>query len=82
MSAPGLRLVTDGASLRFNLGAGDDKLIVDDDVGAIITAHGGSGDDFTAGGKGNDRFEPIDARACGTFSRWKDQAPSRRLLTF
>jgi Ca2+-binding RTX toxin-like protein len=41
----------------FNLGAGDDKLIVDADVDANITAHGGSGDDLMVGGKGNDNFD-------------------------
>ena len=41
----------------FDLGAGDDKLIVDPDVDANITAHGGSGDDTMIGGKGDDRFD-------------------------
>lgn len=41
----------------FNLGAGDDRLIVDANVSANITAHGGSGDDTMIGGKGNDRFD-------------------------
>jgi Ca2+-binding RTX toxin-like protein len=40
----------------FNLGSGDDKLIVDANVDANITAHGGSGDDVMIGGKGNDHF--------------------------
>lgn len=41
----------------FDLGAGDDKLIVDPDVDANITARGGSGDDELIGGKGNDRLD-------------------------
>lgn len=41
----------------FDLGSGDDKLFVDADVDANITARGGSGDDTMIGGKGNDRFD-------------------------
>lgn len=44
-------------STVFNLGDGDDKLIVDPDVDANITARGGSGDDEMIGGKGNDNFD-------------------------
>jgi len=40
----------------FDLGAGDDELIVEADVDANITAKGGSGDDRLIGGKGNDKF--------------------------
>lgn len=43
-------------STTFNLGSGDDKLIVDADVDANITANGGSGDDVMIGGKGHDNF--------------------------
>jgi Ca2+-binding RTX toxin-like protein len=38
----------------FELGAGDDRLVVDSNVDASITANGGSGDDTLIGGKGND----------------------------
>jgi Ca2+-binding RTX toxin-like protein len=41
----------------FQLGDGNDTLIVDADVEANITAHGGNGDDTMIGGKGNDRFD-------------------------
>jgi Ca2+-binding RTX toxin-like protein len=37
----------------FQLGAGNDTLIVDPNVDASITAHGGSGDDTLKGGNGN-----------------------------
>ncbi len=40
----------------FNLGAGDDTLIVDSNVTANIHANGGSGDDVMIGGAGNDVF--------------------------
>jgi Ca2+-binding RTX toxin-like protein len=41
----------------FQLGSGDDKLVVDSNVDANITAHGGSGDDTLIGGKGNDYLD-------------------------
>jgi Ca2+-binding RTX toxin-like protein len=41
----------------FQLGSGDDKIIVDSNVDADITAHGGSGDDTMIGGKGDDHFD-------------------------
>lgn len=44
-------------STVFDLGAGNDKLIVDPDVDANITARGGSGDDELIGGKGDDRLD-------------------------
>jgi hypothetical protein len=44
-------------STVFDLGDGDDKLIVDPDVDANITARGGRGDDEMIGGKGNDNFD-------------------------
>lgn len=40
----------------FQLGAGNDTLIVDNNVKADITAHGGSGNDVMIGGGGNDRL--------------------------
>lgn len=43
-------------STVFDLGGGDDKLLVDPDVDANITARGGEGDDTMIGGKGNDHF--------------------------
>ena len=44
-------------STVFDLGGGDDKLIVDPNVDANITARGGSGDDVMIGGSGDDRFD-------------------------
>jgi len=41
----------------FQLGSGDDKIVVDSNVTANITAHGGSGDDTMIGGSGNDNFD-------------------------
>lgn len=44
-------------STVFDLGGGDDKLIVDPNVDANITARGGNGDDLMIGGGGDDRFD-------------------------
>jgi len=44
-------------STVFDLGDGNDKLIVDPDVDANITARGGNGDDELIGGMGNDRLD-------------------------
>jgi Ca2+-binding RTX toxin-like protein len=44
-------------STVFDLGSGDDRLTVDSNVDANITAKGGSGDDTMIGGKGNDNFD-------------------------
>jgi Ca2+-binding RTX toxin-like protein len=44
-------------STVFDLGDGNDKLIVDADVDANITARGGNGDDELIGGKGNDHLD-------------------------
>ena len=41
---------------NFNLGAGNDTLVVDSNVTADITANGGSGHDLMIGGSGNDNF--------------------------
>ncbi len=41
---------------RFELGAGDDVLLVDENVKVGITADGGKGDDILIGGSGNDRL--------------------------
>jgi Ca2+-binding RTX toxin-like protein len=41
----------------FKLGAGNDTLVVDSNVNANITAHGGSGNDVMIGGNGNDHFD-------------------------
>jgi Ca2+-binding RTX toxin-like protein len=41
----------------FELGAGDDKLTVDANVDADITAHGGAGDDTLIGGGGKDYLD-------------------------
>ena len=41
----------------FDLRGGDDRVIVDPDVVANITARGGSGDDIMTGGAGNDRLD-------------------------
>jgi Ca2+-binding RTX toxin-like protein len=41
----------------FKLGAGNDTLVVDGNVNANITAHGGSGNDVMIGGNGNDHFD-------------------------
>jgi Ca2+-binding RTX toxin-like protein len=41
---------------KFELGAGDDTLVVDSNVTANITANGGSGNDVLIGGKGNDKL--------------------------
>jgi len=38
----------------FELGAGDDTLVVDSNVNANVHANGGSGDDVLIGGNGND----------------------------
>jgi hypothetical protein len=38
----------------FQLGAGNDTLVVDANVTADITAHGGCGDDVMVGGQGDD----------------------------
>ncbi len=43
-------------STKFNLGDGNDKLTVDDDVCADITADGGKGHDVMVGGAGDDKF--------------------------
>jgi Ca2+-binding RTX toxin-like protein len=40
----------------FDLGAGNDVLVVAGDVTANITANGGAGNDIMIGGAGNDRF--------------------------
>lgn len=40
----------------FQLGAGDDTLVVDANVNADITAHGGSGRDVMIGGNGDDHL--------------------------
>src|SRR5512138_373710 len=42
---------------NFNLGSGNDTLIVDSDVKVGIHANGGSGDDLMVGGSGNDVFD-------------------------
>jgi Ca2+-binding RTX toxin-like protein len=42
---------------QFNLGAGNDVLVVDGDVGVGIHADGGSGNDVMIGGGGNDHFQ-------------------------
>lgn len=39
---------------NFQLGAGNDTLVIDSNVTADITAHGGSGNDTLYGGSGND----------------------------
>jgi Ca2+-binding RTX toxin-like protein len=41
----------------FQLGNGNDTLVVDSNVTANITAHGGGGDDVMIGGAGNDHFD-------------------------
>ena len=41
---------------NFQLGAGNDTLVVDSNVNANITADGGSGNDVLIGGNGNDRL--------------------------
>ena len=41
---------------NFQLGAGNDTLVVDSNVKADITANGGSGNDVMIGGGGNDRL--------------------------
>jgi len=41
---------------NFNLGAGNDTLVVDANVTADITANGGSGNDVMVGGAGDDKF--------------------------
>ncbi len=41
---------------NFDLGAGNDTLVVDSDVKANITANGGSGNDVLIGGGGNDHL--------------------------
>jgi Ca2+-binding RTX toxin-like protein len=43
-------------NMRFELGAGNDRLIVDADVDARITADGGSGNDVLIGGAAADRL--------------------------
>jgi Ca2+-binding RTX toxin-like protein len=43
-------------STRFELGAGDDVLIVDENVKAGITADGGKGNDILIGGGGDDKL--------------------------
>lgn len=42
---------------QFNLGAGNDTLVVDSNVTANIHANGGSGSDVMIGGSGNDHFQ-------------------------
>jgi Ca2+-binding RTX toxin-like protein len=42
---------------QFNLGAGNDVMVVDEDVKADIKANGGSGDDVMVGGGGDDNFQ-------------------------
>ncbi|WP_157265912.1 calcium-binding protein [Azohydromonas aeria] len=42
---------------QFNLGAGNDVLVVDSDVKVGINANGGSGNDLMIGGGGNDNFK-------------------------
>jgi Ca2+-binding RTX toxin-like protein len=42
---------------QFNLGAGNDVLLVDENVKAGINANGGSGNDVMIGGNGNDNFK-------------------------
>lgn len=41
---------------NFDLGAGNDVLLVDSNVKASVTAHGGSGNDVLIGGSGNDKL--------------------------
>jgi Ca2+-binding RTX toxin-like protein len=41
---------------NFNLGAGNDKLVVDSNVTASVHANGGSGNDLMIGGGGNDHL--------------------------
>jgi len=41
---------------KFELGAGNDKLFVDSNVTADITANGGSGNDLMVGGGGDDKL--------------------------
>jgi Ca2+-binding RTX toxin-like protein len=42
---------------QFNLGAGNDTLVVDGNVKADIHANGGAGNDVMIGGAGNDHFQ-------------------------
>jgi Ca2+-binding RTX toxin-like protein len=42
---------------QFNLGAGNDTLLVDANVKADIHANGGTGNDVMIGGAGNDHFQ-------------------------
>ena len=44
-------------STQFNLGAGNDTLVVDSNVTANVHANGGSGNDALYGGAGNDHLD-------------------------
>jgi Ca2+-binding RTX toxin-like protein len=42
------------AAMRFDLRAGDDKFVCDDDIGVALWVYGGDGEDLIVGGSGKD----------------------------